>query len=79
MDSADAFIQQEASMGGLGGEIRAANRDKLWEKFCDEVRPFVTLQFGLIEESPVTQKKAFDAMRFDSESGEWVLDYYFSK
>jgi hypothetical protein len=79
MDRAEPFVQQEVSMGGLGGEIRAANREKLWEKFRDEVRPFVTDRFGLIEESPVTQKKAFDSMRFDSESGEWVLDYYFSK
>jgi hypothetical protein len=76
---AESFVQQEVGMGGLGGEIRAENREKLWEKFRDEVRPFVTDQFGLIEESPVTQKKALDSMRFDSESGEWVLDYYFSK
>ena len=78
MDSTECFVQQEAPVGGLGGEIRAANREKLWEKFRDEVRPLVTGQFGMIEESPVTQKKAFDSMRFDAESGEWVLDYYFT-
>jgi hypothetical protein len=66
-------------MGGLGGEIRAADRDKAWQRFRDEVRPFVTDRFGLIEEAPVTQKKAYDSMRFDSESGEWVLEYYFTK
>jgi hypothetical protein len=66
-------------MGGLGGEIRATDREKLWHKFRDEVRPFVTHQFGLIEESPVTEKNAYDSMRFDPESGEWILDYYFSQ
>jgi hypothetical protein len=57
-------------MGGLGGEIRATDRDTLWKRFCDDVRPFVTDQFGLIEEAPLTRKKAFDSMRFDPESGE---------
>jgi hypothetical protein len=66
-------------MGGLGGEIRATDRDKLWKKFRDDVRPFVTNQFGLIEEAPVTEKQAFDSMRFDPESGEWILDYSFTK
>jgi hypothetical protein len=79
MDSENAFVHQETAMGGLDGEVRAADRDKVWQRFRDEVRPFVTDRFGLIEESPVTQKKAYDSMRFDPESGEWVLTYYFSK
>jgi hypothetical protein len=66
-------------MGGLGGEIRASDREKLWLRFRDEVRPYVTSQFGLIEESPLTRERAYSSMRFDPESGEWVLDYYFSK
>jgi hypothetical protein len=66
-------------MGGLGGEIRATDREKLRHKFRDQIRPFVTHQFGLVEESPVTEKNAYDSMRFDPESGEWVLDYCFSQ
>jgi hypothetical protein len=65
-------------MGGLEGELRASSREKLWAKFRDEVRPFILGQFGLIEKAPVTQERAFDSMRFDPESGEWVLDYFFS-
>jgi hypothetical protein len=72
-------VQQETAMGGLGGEIRAVDRDKVWQRFRDEVRPFVTDRFGLIEEAPLTQKKAYDSMRLDPESGEWILDYYFAK
>jgi hypothetical protein len=77
--SKDFVVHQEASMGGVDGQVRAADRDKAWERFRDDVRPFLTGRFGLIEEAPVTQEKAYDAMRFDSESGEWILDYCFAK
>jgi hypothetical protein len=66
-------------MGGLGGEIRATDRQKLWDKFCNQVRPFVTHQLGLIEQTPLTEQKAYQSMRMDPESDEWVLDYYFSR
>jgi hypothetical protein len=38
------------------------------------VGPYVIDRFGLIEDGPVTQKKAFDSMGFDSETGESILD-----
>ena len=66
-------------MGSLGGEIGATDRDKVWQRFRDDIRPYVTDRFGLTEEAPVTQKKAYDSMRFDPESGEWVLEYSFSR
>jgi hypothetical protein len=65
-------------MCGLEGELRATNREKLWNKFRDEVRPFVVGHLGLVESAPVTEERAFESMRFDPESGEWVLDYFFS-
>jgi hypothetical protein len=66
-------------MGGLGGEIRGTDREQVWIRFRDEVRPFVTDRFGLEEEAPITESRAYNSMRFEQESGEWVLDYYFAK
>jgi hypothetical protein len=66
-------------MGGLGGEIRGPNRDGVWARFCNEVRPFVIDRFGLFEEAPGSQQRAYDSMKLDHDTGEWVLEYYFGK
>jgi hypothetical protein len=71
--------RQDKSMGGFGGEIRGQTRDEIWMRFRDEVRPLAVDKFGLFLEAPLSKDDAYQSMRQDTETGSWVLDYYFAK
>jgi hypothetical protein len=66
-------------MGGVVGEIRAATQCEAWRKFTDAVRWEIEDRFGLFLEAPLTREAAYKNMWKDEKSGDWVLDYRFSK
>jgi len=48
-------------------------------KFDGEVRSEIEERFGLFLEAPLTREAAYKKMWKDEKSGDWVLDYRFSK
>ena len=48
-------------------------------KFDGEVRSEIEGQFGLFLEAPLTREAAYKKMWKDEKSGDWVLDFRFSK
>jgi hypothetical protein len=66
-------------MGGVGGEVRARTQVEAWMKFDGEVRSEIEERFGLFLEAPLTREAAYKKMWKDEKSGDWVLDYRFSK
>jgi hypothetical protein len=66
-------------MGGVGGEVRAPTQVEAWMKFDREIRCEVEERFGLFLEAPLNREAAYKKMWKDEKSGDWVLDYRFSK
>ena len=66
------------SIGGVGGEVRAAIQAEVWTKFEEAVRSRIEEQFGLFLEAPLTREAAYEKMWRDEKSGAWVLDFRFS-
>jgi hypothetical protein len=66
-------------MGGVGGEVRAPTQVEAWMKFDGEVRSEIEGRFGLFLEAPLTREAAYKKMWKDEKSGDWVLDFRFSK
>jgi hypothetical protein len=74
-----ASIARLAEMGGVGGEVRAPTQVEAWMKFDGEVRSEIEGRFGLFLEAPLTREAAYKKMWKDEKSGDWVLDFRFSK
>ena len=66
-------------MGGFGGDLRGKTKSEVWTKFEQQIRPHVENEFGLFLEDPLAREAAYRQMWKDEISGNWVLDYYFSK
>ena len=65
-------------MGGMRGYVRGKTKIATWLKFKRKLRRDPE-PFGLHLEWPANKHHAYQEMKRDLETGEWVLEYHFGK
>ena len=65
-------------MGGIRDEVRGRTKIETWLRFKKENRSDEP-PYGMTLDWPRNKKEAYEMMRKDDDTGEWVLSYHFSK